>query len=136
MRKTLAIFVLALAIPSVALAAKPSTSPSKSKAAPNVTYILKGTLWNYTAATTSADGSITIPVTHSNYHGRLLRGMDLSFTVSAKTTVSNRHGATKISNGARGIVKFRGPLRVSNTTLMAALAPSHMTTSQVIVQAR
>jgi hypothetical protein len=136
MRRTLAIFVLALAIPSVAVAAKPPTSPSKSKAAPNVTYILKGTLWNYTAATATADGSITIHVTHSNYHGRLLRGLDLSFAVSAKTTVTNKNGATRIRDGARGVVKFRAPLRVSNNTLMAALAPSHMTTSQVIVQAR
>jgi hypothetical protein len=66
-RKTLAIFVLALAIPGVALAAMPSKpSPSQSKAAPRVMYVLKGTLWNYTAASSTTTGSITIHVTHSN----------------------------------------------------------------------
>jgi hypothetical protein len=46
-RRTLALLILALAIPAVALATKPqnpSTPTSQSKAAPKVLYVLKGTL--------------------------------------------------------------------------------------------
>ena len=50
------------------------------------------------------------------------------------TTPTNLMGGT-IINGARGIVKFRAPLRVSNTTLMAALtATTPMTASQIIAR--
>ena len=44
--------ILALAIPTVALAAKPT---NHSKAAPKVTYILKGTLSDFAAASKGAD---------------------------------------------------------------------------------
>jgi hypothetical protein len=134
-RKTLAIFILALAIPSVALAAKPSKpSPSQSKAAPKVMYVLKGTLWNYTAASSTATGSITIHVTHSNYHGRLLKGQDLSFTV-ATSTATTLNGTT-ISDGARGVVKFRALKSLTGSSgLLAALsATTPMTAFQVIAR--
>jgi hypothetical protein len=40
-----------------------------------------------------------------------------------------------IINGAHGIVKFRAPLRQSNTTLMASLtATTPMTASQIIAR--
>jgi hypothetical protein len=135
-RKTLALFVLALAIPGAALAAKPTKpSPTQSKAAPKVMYVLKGTLWNYTAASSTTTGSVTIHVTHSNYHGRLLKGQDLSFTIAA-TTATTLNGNTTISDGARGVVKFRALKNVSNTGLMAALtATTPMTAVQVIDQA-
>jgi hypothetical protein len=130
-KKTLALVVLALATPAVALAAKPLHPTSQSKAAPKVMYVLKGTLWNYTAASSTADGSITIHVTHSNYHGRTLRNTDLTFVVSTKTTTT-LNGATTISNGALGTVKFRAFKNMTNTGLMAALSPNHMTAFQVI----
>ncbi len=139
-RKTLALIVLALAIPGAALAAKPAAKPvqsttSQSKAAPKVMYVLKGTLSNFVAASSTATGSITIHVTHSNYHGRLLKGTDLSFAVSAKTTTT-LNGNTAIADGARGVVKFRALKNVSNTGLMAALtAATPMTAVQVIDQA-
>lgn len=133
MRKTLVILVLALAIPSAALAAQPQHPTKGSKAAPKVTYVLKGTLWNYTAATTITSGSITIDVTHSNYHGRLLKGMDLTFATSAKTATTLNGGT--ISSGARGIVKFREFKNMSNSTLMTALtATTPMTASQIIAR--
>lgn len=133
-RKALLLVVFALAIPGVALAAKPQhpSPPSKSKAAPRVMYVLKGTLSNYTAASSTADGSITIHVTHSNYHGRVLKGMDLTFAVSANTTTTFQNGATTISNGARGIVKFRALKNMSTSGLLTALSPDHMTAFQVI----
>jgi len=136
-KKTLALLVLALVIPGAALAAKPAAKPTKpttnqSKAAPKVMYVLKGTLSGYTAATSTTTGSITIHVTHSNYHGRLLKGTDLSFAVSTKTTTT-LNGNTTIADGTRGVVKFRALKNVSNTGLMAALtAATPMTAFQVI----
>jgi hypothetical protein len=131
LRKTFALVVLALAIPTVALAAKPTTHTSQSKAAPKVLYILKGTLSNFTAASTTAGGSVTINVTHSNYHARALVGQQLVFAVSLKTPTRLMGGT--IINGARGTVKFRAPLRVSNANLMAALtATTPMTATQII----
>src|SRR5262249_53747898 len=139
-RKTLALFVLALAIPGAALAAKPAAKPAKSgtsqsKAAPKVMYVLKGTLSGYAAASSTTTGSITIHVTHSNFHGRLLNGTDLSFAVAANTATT-LNGNTTISDGARGVVKFRALKNMSNTGLMAALtATTPMTAIQVIDQA-
>ena len=131
-RKTLALFVLALAVPGAALAAKPSTPTSHSHAAPKVMYVLKGTLWNYTAASGTANGSITINVTNSNYHAGALVKTNVTFAIASSTSTTLSRGT--ISNGARGIIKFKAPLKVSNTTLMAALAPEQMTARQVIDQ--
>jgi hypothetical protein len=130
-RKILTLFVVALAITSVTFATTAQASKGKSKAAPKVTYILKGNLSNFTAASATANGSVTINVTHSNYHARALVGQQLSFAVSLKTPTTLMGGT--ILNGARGIVKFRAPLKVSNATLMAALtATTPMTTTQII----
>ena len=98
-----------------------------------MTYILKGTLSNFTAASTTANGSVTINVTHSNFHAHALVGKQLTFAVSLKTPTTLMGGT--IINGVRGIVKFRAPSRVSNTNLMAALtATTPMTTSQIIAR--
>jgi hypothetical protein len=105
-------------------------------------YILKGTLWSYTAATATAGGSVTIHVTHSNYHSRALVGQDLTFSLSAKTKLAvSSHSKVKLAkslgtvkDGTRGIVKFKGALKISNTTLLAALAPKAMTAFEVIAQ--
>jgi hypothetical protein len=131
-RKTLALLVLALAIPGAALAAKPATHTNQSKAAPKVMYILKGTLSNFTAATTTTNGSISITVARSNFHAHALVGQTLTFVITSST--STTLNSATISNNARGIVKFKAPLKVSNTTLMASLAPSQMTARQVIDQ--
>ncbi len=132
LKTPLAIVALALAITSASFATvAQASSHNKGKAAPKVTYILKGTLSNFTAASTTANGSVTINVTHSNFHARALVGQSLTFAVSMKTPTTLMGGT--IINGARGIVKFRAPLKVSNTTLMAALtATTPMTATQVI----
>jgi hypothetical protein len=133
-KKTLALAVLALVIPTAALAAKPTdSSPSHGKAAPKVMYVLKGTLWSFTAASTTASGSVTIHVTHSNYHGRLLKGMDLTFAVSTNTTTT-LNGATTIKDGTRGVVKFRALKNMTNTALLTTLSASNMTAFQVIAR--
>ena len=129
-RRTLTVVALALAITSVAFATTAQAS-KPSKANPKVTYILKGTLSGFAAASTTANGSVTIHVTHSNYHAKALVGQDLTFAVSLNTPTRLMGGT--ILDGARGIVKFRAPLRESNTTLMASLtATTPMTATQVI----
>lgn len=115
MKKFLAFVVLALMIPSVALAkGKPSTKAThtnRDKA--KVQYVLHGTLSAYTAfdSTTSTNGSITITVTHSNRHGRVLKGDSLTFLgmVTSSTKVVLANGVTVITDGDSGIVKIRAP---------------------------
>jgi hypothetical protein len=132
-RKTLALVALALAITSVTLATTAQASKGKSKANPTVTYILKGTLSDFTPASTTASGSVTISVNHSNFHAHALVGQQLTFAI-ATTTPTNLMGGT-INDGARGIVKFRAPLHESNNTLMSALtASTPMTAYQVIAR--
>jgi hypothetical protein len=129
---TLVLVVLALTIPTGVALAK-GQPPAPGKSAPKVTYILKGTLSNFTAASSTANGSVTITVNHSNYHAHALVGQTLTFAI-AMTTPTNLMGGT-IADGAHGIVKFRAPLRQSNTTLMASLtASTPMTASQIIAR--
>jgi len=75
MKRAIVFLVVALAIPtSVALA---KGTPNHGKSNPRVMYVLKGALSSYQAASSTADGSISITVNHSNYHGRLLKGWEM-----------------------------------------------------------
>jgi len=147
MKKTVAILTLALALPSVALAAKPGQSATKGhKGTPTATvrYVLHGTLWSYTPASSTANGSITIHVTRSNHHGALLKGTDLTFAVAAKTKVASssksglgtgKRQLQTIKDGTRGMVEFRGSLKLgTNSPLMTALTSSSMTALAVFVR--
>jgi hypothetical protein len=124
MRKLIVLLVAALAIPtSVAIAKAP---PSKGgKSAPKVLYILKGKLSGYTAynKATNTPGSITIVVSHSNYHGKALKTQTLTFTgeVMAKTRVKLHKGATTIANGDRGVVKVKAAKRIDPSALLTTL---------------
>jgi hypothetical protein len=129
-RKTLAALVVALAIPGAAPASR-----TQSTAAKKVTYVLKGTLFAYSAASSAADGSITIHVSSANYHSRLLTGKDFTFAISVKTTVT-LNGNPTIANGSRGVVKFRALRKMTNAALLTALRPGHMKARQVIDQGR
>jgi hypothetical protein len=114
MKKAIVLLAVALALPTTAALAKGKpTNPGKSK--PKVTYVLKGVLSAYTPATSSSTGSITIMVKHSNRHGRLLKNMSLTFTVTTKTRVTYRHGTTLASSTAtaKGVVKVRAPKRIA-----------------------
>jgi len=110
------VVVLALVVPSLALAAGKPTNPGQSqdqhgKAAPKVMYVLKGTLSAYTAANGSTDGAITIKITRANRHGmnlKVLKGDTLTFAVSSSTKIVLHNGAA-IADGDSGIVKVRGP---------------------------
>jgi hypothetical protein len=109
MTKLFLLCALALAVPSLAIAAGKPPQPGKSStagsnAAPKVTYVLRGTLTAYTAASGATNGLVTITVNSANRHGAALKTRSLTFAVSAKTKVV---GAFKANDN--GIVKLRGP---------------------------
>jgi hypothetical protein len=119
MKKAIVLVVVALAIPTSVAFAK--ASPTRGKSNPIVLYVLKGTLSNYQAATSTGDGSISITVNHSNFHSSL-KGQTLTFATTMKTRVTFKNGATSITNGAKGVLKFKAPLhRKGDTTLLTTL---------------
>ena len=123
MKKAIVLLVVALAIPTSVAFAK--GTPNHGKSNPMVMYVLKGALSSYQAATADADGSISITVNHSNYHGRQLKGQTLTFSTTAKTRVTMVNGATTITDGANGVLKFKAPLhRKGDTTLVTTLTAS------------
>jgi hypothetical protein len=129
-RKTLAIFVLALAVAGAA-----SSAGAARKAAPKVTYAVKGTFSKYTAASDTADGSITIHVASANYHGGALKGRLVTFAITAMT-LTTLNGNPTISSGAHGEIKFLARRRMTNAALMKALRPDRTKARQIIVQGR
>ena len=120
MKKFIVVLAVALAIPtSVAFAKGPPQTRGKSN--PKVMYVLKGTLTSYTAATAGQDGSITIDVTHSNFHSSL-KGQTMSFGTTVNTHVTFPNGATTLAAPAKGVLKFKAPLhRKGDLTLAATL---------------
>lgn len=126
MRKAtvLAVAALALALSSSVAFAK-GKPPKGGKSAPTVQYVLKGTLSGYTPydSSTSTNGSITILIKSSNYHGRALKTMSLSFPVGAKTRLTYRHGTTLASSTAtaKGVLKLRAPKKIAAADLAATL---------------
>jgi hypothetical protein len=138
MKKLIVLVAVALALPTSVALAKGSPG-THGKSAPKVMYVLKGTLSNYIAPTATTDGSITIDVSHSNYHGRALRnGPPLTFTVTAKTRFNWQNGTTAASvtdpATAKGMVKFRAPKRFAAGTDLATALPTTAKAFHVIVQ--
>ena len=120
MKKAIVLVAVALVIPTSVAFAK--ANPTHGKSNPMVMYVLKGTLSSYLAATPTTDGSISITVNHSNYHGRALKGQTLTFSTTSKTKVNYVNGATTITDGAKGVLKFKAPLhRKGDTTLVTTL---------------
>lgn len=134
MKKALVLLVAALALPTSVAFAKPSHPAKGGKSAPKVQYILKGTLTAYTAydSATSTNGSITIAVKHSNYHGRLLKNQSLTFTLTASSKVTFRHKST-LNEGqtAKGVILVRAPKKITGG-LVAGL-PAAATRIHVVV---
>ena len=123
MKKAIVLLVVALAIPTSVAFAK--GTPNHGKSNPMVMYVLKGTLSSYQAATVGVDGSISITVNHSNYHGRQLKGQTLTFSTTTNTRVTMVNGAATITDGAKGMLKFKAPLhRKGDTTLVTTLTTS------------
>lgn len=109
MKKVFLICALALAVPSLAIAAGKPPHPGKSStagsnAAPKVMYVLRGTLTGYSAASGTTNGTVTITVNSANRHGASLKSKSLTFAVSSTTKVV---GTFKANDN--GIVKLRGP---------------------------
>jgi hypothetical protein len=115
MKKLLPFVIAALIIPSVALAkGKPPTAGTHTNLGKaKVMYVLKGLIYNYTAydSTTSTPGSLTIAVSHSNRHGKLLVGqLPLTVTIGPNTKVLLTNGVASIAAtapGDNGMVKIR-----------------------------
>jgi hypothetical protein len=126
MKKAIVLAVAALALAISTDVAFAKGKPSKGgKSAPKVQYVLKGDLSGFTPydSATKSDGSITILVKHSNYHGRALKNMSLTFMVDAKTKIRYRHGTTLASSTATawGVLKLRAPKRVAPADLAPTL---------------
>lgn len=120
MKRAIVLVAVALAIPASAAFAKGAPT-TRGKSNPMVMYVVKGTLSNYTAATAGGAGSISITVTHSNFHSAL-KGQTMTFTTDMKTKVRFPNGATSITDGAKGVLKFKAPLhRRGDTTLITTL---------------
>ena len=129
MKKAILFAVVALVVPSVALASTPSKG-SKSKSAPKVLYVLKGTLSGYTAATSTSAGSITIAIARSNYHAKALKGQSLTIPTSAKTKVSLQKKLKTITDGDKGVVKVMAAKKVAAADLASTLQAS--TAKQIV----
>jgi hypothetical protein len=120
MKKTLAFLAVALVIPTSVAMAKGNPG-THGKSNPMVMYVLKGSLSGYTAATSTTDGSISITVTRSNFHSSL-KGQTMTFATTMNTRVTMTNGATTITDGAKGVLKFKAPLhRKGDTTLVTTL---------------
>jgi hypothetical protein len=136
MKKAIALLVVALAIPTSVAFAK--GSPNHGKSNPMVMYVLKGTLSSYTAATPTTGGSISITVSHSNYHGRLLKNQTLPFQTTMNTRVTFTKGAPTITDGAKGVLKFKAPLmrKGATTTTLATTLTTSAKALHIIDQSR
>ena len=131
MKKLLALVVLALALPSLALAAKPPAPGSNGKGTPKVLYILKGTLTAYTAANGTTDGTVSIKVSSSNLGRAALKGQTLTFAVSSTATKVS----AAVTANDKGVVKVKAAKKVAAAALLAALQPSpSLVATQVIDQ--
>ena len=135
MKKVIAILAVALVIPTSVAVAK--SNPTRGKSNPMVMYVLKGKLSGYTKAVDAATpGQVSITVSHSNYHGRALKDQTLTFSTTTKTKVNYVNGATTITDGAKGVLKFKAPLRHLAGTDLATTLTTSAKALHVIDQAR
>jgi hypothetical protein len=141
-KKLLVLAALAMAVPSLALAAKPPTPGNSQgthgKSAPKVTLILAGTLTAYTPASGNTDGHVTIMIKHANHHAKTLVNtqtpLSLIINLSSATKVRMHENATTITDGDRGIVKVRLPKNTPAASLATTLATLPTVAFQVIDQ--
>jgi hypothetical protein len=134
MKKAIVLVAVALVIPTSVAFAK--ATPARGNSNPKVMYVVKGTLSSYLAATSTTPGSISITVNHSNFHGRALKGQTLTFGTSMSTKVNYVNGASTITDGARGVLKFKAPLRLGAGTDAATVLPTMAKALHIIDQSR
>jgi hypothetical protein len=136
MKKIVALAALALAVPSIAIAAKPpvpgNSQNAGSKSAPKVMYVLKGTLTAYTAASGTTNGSVSILVKAANHHGASLKNQTLTFPVSSGTKIATEDGAA-VAVSDKAIVKVRAPKKLGPTDSLATVLQA-LTAFQVVDQ--
>jgi hypothetical protein len=121
MKKIIVLLVAAVALPTSVAFAKPSHPAKGGKSNPMVMYVLKGMLTSYTPAAADQDGSITIVVSHSNFHSSL-KGQTMTFDTTMKTRITFPNGATTLTTPAKGVLKFKAPLhRKGDSTLVTTL---------------
>ena len=108
-------------------AASSTGSPPKCAAgsahATQVSYVLRGTLSKYSAATSTVPGSVTITVAGASCVVRALTGSTLTFALGPHTVVAP---SRVISDGDRGVILLRGSKTLDPTTL-ATLTPRLVT---------
>lgn len=130
MKKAIVLVAVALAIPTTVAFAK--ANPTRGKSNPVVMYVVKGTLLGYTSGV-----SISITATHSNYHARALRNAGvLTFPLTSNTRVTYVNGATTITDGSKGIIKFKAPLRATAGTNLVTTLQSTAKVKHIIDQSR
>lgn len=91
----------ALAAPAAALAS-PKPHDPHGKGQPKVMYVLKGTVTTYVSGS-----SITIDVSASNRHGRVLKNTDVTVNIGPNTKLRLMHGLTTVSTNDIVMVKVR-----------------------------
>jgi hypothetical protein len=110
---------------------------SHGKSAPKVTYVLAGSLSNYTSVGATS-GAVTIMITHANHRAKTLVNpqspLSLRIIVAWDTKVVMHRGATTIANGDRGVVKVRVPKNTPAASLATTLTKLPTVASQVIDQ--
>ena len=138
MRKLILLAVVVLALPTLALAAKPA-SPGKSQephgkaaATPKVMYVLKGTLTAFMAANGTTNGSVSLLVKSANHHGASLKNTTLTFAVSATTKVVTGKN-TSVTINDKGLIQVRGPKKIGATDNLATVLQA-LTAKKVIDQ--
>jgi hypothetical protein len=149
-RRLGAAIALALAVPSLALASKPPSHGHKppaagnshdqhGKSAPQVMYVLKGSLSSYTPVGATY-GTITITITHTNHQAKTLVNpqspLSLRIIISWGTKVVTRRNANTIANGDRGVVKIRLPRNTPAVNLTTTLTTLPTVATEVIDQGR
>jgi hypothetical protein len=132
MKKAIVFLAVALALPTSVAFAKSPNAGTKGKSNPKVMYVLKGTLSNYTAATTADGGvgQISILVKHSNYHAKALKSAG---TLTFATSMSTR-APKLIPDGSKGVIKFKAPLRVTAGTNVATMVQTTARALHIINQ--
>jgi hypothetical protein len=116
LKLSLVVFVAALlAVPTAALAKKPSKPPKPA------TYVFHGTLSAYAPATGLTPGSVTILISQSNKAGRAFVGQPVTFTLAATTKVDPAGAA--IADGDFGMIQVKGPGGITDPLVLGAVAP-------------
>jgi hypothetical protein len=117
-----------LALPAAATAAstpRQHSQPVRFHSGRLTTFELRGALFNYTAATPTSDGSITIYVTSADIYSRTYSDTSLTFLVTTDTRVF-LHSGKPIADGDEGVVE------VPITRSAVASQFSSMTASAIV----